>query len=185
MSIFNGIDQRARKDNKGRSDGKLTQEDLRDFYSAKDHPEVRAGKKTEGQVLSEMMSTFEGKHGNKDGVVTLEEWIGYASKQGSAAAQHTPQPSSTATPYSHPPFPPHNRYYEEISASMDNDDHFNMMLMSAWSMLFDPKTMGDKAIGKPVRRIREQQQRSSTATHATHTLSYPSTPSRYPRVRST
>ena len=69
---------------------------------------------------------------------------------------------------------------------MDNDDHFNMMLMSAWSMLFYPKTMGDKAIGKPVRRIREQQQqRSSTATHTTHTLSYPSTPSRYPRVRST
>ena len=98
VSIFNGIDQRARKDNKGRSDGKLTQEDLRDFYSAKDHPEVRAGKKTEGQVLSEMMSTFEGKHGNKDGVVTLEEWIGYvASKQGSRTATRQALPHPTHT----------------------------------------------------------------------------------------
>ena len=67
---------------------------------------------------------------------------------------------------------------------MDNDDHFNMMLMSAWSMLFDRKTMGDKAIGKPVRRISKSN--AAVLPHTTtHTLPYPSTPSRYPRVRST
>ena len=66
---------------------------------------------------------------------------------------------------------------------MDNDDHFNMMLMSAWSMLFDPKTMGDKAIGKPVRRISKSN--AAVLPHTTHTLSYPSPPSRYPHVRST
>ena len=78
------------------SEQPATQEDLRDFYSAKDHPEVRAGKKTEGQVLSEMMSTFEGKHGNKDGVVTLEEWIGYAASKQAAAQQHD---STAALPH--------------------------------------------------------------------------------------
>ena len=51
--------------------------------------------------------------------------------------------------------------------------------MSAWSMLFDPKTMGDKAIGKPVCII------CSNAAALPHTPLTPSTPSRYPRVRST
>ena len=117
VSIFNAIDQRPRKSNTGVKDGVLTADDLRDFYTAKEHPEVKAGKKTEGQVLSEMLVVFEGKGGNHDGAVSLEEWI---------------------------------QYYEEISASIDNEDYFNTMVVSAWSMLFNSKVVGDGALPKPV-----------------------------------
>lgn len=39
--------------------GELTIEDLKGKYNAKNHPEVKAGKKTEDQVLIEFLKTFE------------------------------------------------------------------------------------------------------------------------------
>lgn len=117
VNIFNGIDQRPRRGAGGLSDGVLTAADLRDVYSAKEHPEVKAGKKTESAILGELLNSFEGKGGNRDGTVTLEEWIGY---------------------------------YEEVSASIDLDEYFATMLVSAWATLFDPKVMGKAVLSKPV-----------------------------------
>lgn len=119
VSVFNAIDQRPRSSGSGLKDGVLTVEDLRDCYSAKDHPEVKAGKKSESAVLAEMLNTFEGKQGNRDGNVTLEEWVAY---------------------------------YEELSASVDNDDYFANMVAGAWAMLFDKAKMGDAAVSRPVER---------------------------------
>lgn len=117
VSIFNGIDQRARSNGHGARDGVITVDDLRDFYSAKEHPDVKAGKRTESAVLQELLDGFEGKKGNRDGSVSLEEWVGY---------------------------------YEETSASIDNDEHFNTTMISAWPMLFDPKQAGEAALPMPV-----------------------------------
>jgi len=39
--------------------GELTIDDLRGIYSASQHPEVKAGKKTEDAVLQEFLKTFE------------------------------------------------------------------------------------------------------------------------------
>ena len=39
--------------------GDLTIDDLRGRYDARNHPEVKAGKKTEDQVLHEFLKTFE------------------------------------------------------------------------------------------------------------------------------
>jgi len=39
--------------------GELTIADLRDRYDAKNHPDVKSGKKTEDQVLTEFLHTFE------------------------------------------------------------------------------------------------------------------------------
>jgi Ca2+-binding EF-hand superfamily protein len=58
--------------------GELTVEDVKMRYSAKDAPEVQAGTKTEEQVLSEFMQTFEGDGGEKgDGMITRQEWMDY------------------------------------------------------------------------------------------------------------
>ncbi len=39
--------------------GELTIEDLKGKYDARNHPEVKAGKKSEDQVLHEFLKTFE------------------------------------------------------------------------------------------------------------------------------
>lgn len=116
VAVFNAIDQRARADSAGFKDGRLTSADLAELYSAKEHPEVKAGRKTESAVLQEMLANFEGKRGDRDGAVSLQEWVAY---------------------------------YEEISASMDNDDHFNATVVSAWPMLFDERQMGDAVLRPP------------------------------------
>lgn len=51
--------------------------DLKDIYNASQHPDVKKGKKSERQVLTEFLNNFEGTSGNKDGKVTLDEFIGY------------------------------------------------------------------------------------------------------------
>ena len=63
------------------------------MYSAKSHPDVRSGKKTEDEILGEFLETFEMHHslngaGTRDRSVTIEEFI---------------------------------EYYNNVSASIDND----------------------------------------------------------------
>lgn len=57
--------------------GSVSLADLRGLYNAKKHPEVIEGKKTEDQVLTEFLSGMEGVCGNRDGIVTLKEFIDY------------------------------------------------------------------------------------------------------------
>lgn len=50
--------------------------DLKDIYNASQHPDVLKGKKSEKQILTEFLNNFEGTSGNKDGKVSLDEFVG-------------------------------------------------------------------------------------------------------------
>lgn len=58
-------------------DNVISVDDLRGVYSARQHPKVQSGEKTEDQVLREFLDVFDS--GNKDGKVTREEFINYYS----------------------------------------------------------------------------------------------------------
>ena len=45
-------------------DGVVDISDIKGVYSAKLHPEVKAGKKTEDEILGEFLDTFEQHHAN-------------------------------------------------------------------------------------------------------------------------
>lgn len=71
VKVFNALD------NRGDGNGMLTAEDIKPFFNAGDHPAVKAGDKTEEQVLGEFLMAFEGRTGDHDGTITLDEWIKY------------------------------------------------------------------------------------------------------------
>ena len=80
--------------------------DIRGVYSAKQHPEVRSGKKTEDEILGEFLDTFEMHHslngaGTRDTRVTPEEFM---------------------------------EYYNNVSASIDNDEYFELMMINSWKL---------------------------------------------------
>lgn len=82
--------------------GELTIDDLVGVYNASFHPEVKAGRKTEKQVLEEFLDTFHGiydYHAIHDDKVTYDEFL---------------------------------EYYNFISASIDNDQYFELMINNAW-----------------------------------------------------
>jgi len=56
--------------------GEITGTDLKGIFTAKEHPDVRSGRKTEEQVFVQFLSTFEGTEGNHDGIITKQEWVG-------------------------------------------------------------------------------------------------------------
>lgn len=64
-------------------DGVLDLSDLKGTYNAKMHPDVKAGKKTEEDILCEFLDTFEMHHAlatggtGRDSSVTLDEFIEY------------------------------------------------------------------------------------------------------------
>lgn len=64
-------------DNAGDGNGFLTFEDIAPAFNAAEHPDVKDGSRTEAQVLADFLNAFEGSGGNKDGTVTMEEWIDY------------------------------------------------------------------------------------------------------------
>jgi Ca2+-binding EF-hand superfamily protein len=72
--------------------GLIDLNDIRGVYSAKLHPDVKSGKKTEDDILGEFLETFELHHsmngGTKNREVTMEEFM---------------------------------EYYNNVSASIDND----------------------------------------------------------------
>lgn len=90
--------------------GQLDPEDIKEYYNAKAHPEVKDGKKTEQEVMMEFLETFEAHRAlssddplskKGDGLVTLNEFMDY---------------------------------YSHISASIDNDDYFQLMITNAWNL---------------------------------------------------
>jgi len=89
--------------------------DIKGVYSAKTHPDVLQGKKTEEQILLEFLETFETHHslrnnGAPDHIVTKEEF---------------------------------EEYYNNVSASIDNDQYFELMMNNAWKI-----NEGDRTYGK-------------------------------------
>ena len=86
--------------------GLIELDDIKGVYNAKFHPEVRAGKKTEDEVLSEFIDTFELHHSikhpeEKDRKINIKEF---------------------------------NEYYNNVSASVDNDQYFELMITNAWNL---------------------------------------------------
>ena len=86
--------------------GIIELDEIKEVYNARNHPDVKSGKKTEDEVLLEFIETFEAEHnylnGNDaDGKVSLEEFI---------------------------------EYYENVSMSIDDDAYFELMMNNAWRM---------------------------------------------------
>jgi len=92
--------------------GILDLDDIRQSYNAKHHPDVKAGKKTEDEILYEFLDTFEAHHSDnkedaRDGRVSVDEWI---------------------------------EYYNNVSMSIDRDDYFELMMNNAWNLKGDKVT---------------------------------------------
>lgn len=93
--------------------------DIRQTYNAKHHPDVKSGKKTEDEVLTEFLDTFEdhwcdmaGNADSRDGIVTMQDWL---------------------------------EYYNNVSMSIDNDEYFALMMNNAWNL--DGKKVTKKGWG--------------------------------------
>jgi Ca2+-binding EF-hand superfamily protein len=83
--------------------------DLADVYNARSHPEVRSGQKTEEAVLNEFLETFETHHNLTTG-----------------ARDHRVTPEEF------------EEYYNNVSASIDNDQHFELLMNNAWKLTEAP-----------------------------------------------
>ena len=86
--------------------GEISFDELQAKYSAKNHPEVLSGRKTENEVLKEFMDTFQDTYNylcgtETDNIITLEEFM---------------------------------EYYENISMTIDSDEYFEILLNNAWNL---------------------------------------------------
>ena len=86
--------------------GIIELDDIKGVYNAKFPPEVKAGKKTEDEVLYEFLDTFELHHSlknpkDKDRQINMKEFT---------------------------------EYYNNVSASIDNDQYFELMMTNAWNL---------------------------------------------------
>jgi len=102
--------------------GQVDINDIRQTYNAKQHPDVKSGKKTEDEILGEFLDTFEdhycdmpGHEDSRDGVISVDEW---------------------------------NEYYNNVSMSIDRDDYFETMMNSTWNL--DKKRVTKKGWGGEV-----------------------------------
>ena len=98
MKAFKKVD----KDGSGILDIK----DIQGTYNAKEHPDVKKGTKTEDEVLSEFLDTFELHHSlkhpeDKDRKVTPKEFL---------------------------------EYYTNVGSCIDNDQYFELMITNAWNL---------------------------------------------------
>lgn len=88
-------------------DGVVGLEDLRGVYNASLHPEVRLGRKSEDEVLCEFLDTFEVHHAL------------FNEGQGKRDAVVT--------------LDEFLEYYKHVSASIDDDRYFDLMMRNAWN----------------------------------------------------
>lgn len=86
--------------------GEVDINDIRGVYKADKHPDVLAGKKTEQQILQEFLETFETAHNMRSGT--------------------GPDHIITKDEF--------EEYYNNVSASIDNDEYFALMMNNAWNL---------------------------------------------------
>lgn len=84
--------------------GVITLSDIKANYDAKGHPKVQSGQMTEDQALTELLEAFEGDH------------LGGGEHVGDGQVS----------------FEEWERYYTAVSASIDEDDYFELMMRNAW-----------------------------------------------------
>ena len=87
--------------------GILDLNDIKGVYNAANHPEVKSGKKMEDEILGEFLETFEAHHNMNGG--------------GGRDRRVTPEEFI--------------EYYNNVSASIDNDQYFELMMINAWKLL--------------------------------------------------
>jgi hypothetical protein len=87
-------------------DGVLTVVDIKGKYDASKHPEVKSGKKTQDEILKEFLETFEMHHN----------------------VMHNAQSDGMVTQDEF------IEYYTNISANIDNDAYFDLMMTNAWNL---------------------------------------------------
>jgi Ca2+-binding EF-hand superfamily protein len=80
--------------------------DVRGVYNASKHPDVLSGKKNEDQILQEFLETFETAHSMRN--------------------NNTPNYVVTTEEFT--------EYYNNISASIDDDQYFALMITNAWKL---------------------------------------------------
>ena len=91
--------------------------DIRGVYTANKHPDVLQGKKTEDQILQEFLETFETAH----------------------AMRNNDAPNYVVTKEEF------EEYYNNISASIDDDAYFKLMMENAWKLTEESRQgMGTK-----------------------------------------
>jgi Ca2+-binding EF-hand superfamily protein len=81
-------------------------DDIKGVYNCKNHPDVKLGKKTEEEVLSEFLDTFELHYSlahpdSRDKRISLDEFY---------------------------------EYYNNISMSIEDDRYFELMMTNAWNL---------------------------------------------------
>lgn len=87
-------------------DGVLDINDIKGKYDASKHPDVKSGKKTEDEVLKEFLETFEMHHNVMSG----------SKSDGTVTLDEFIE------------------YYTNISANIDNDAYFDLMMTNAWNI---------------------------------------------------
>jgi Ca2+-binding EF-hand superfamily protein len=87
-------------------DGVLDINDIKGKYDASRHPDVKSGKKTEDEILKEFLETFEMHHNVMNG----------AKSDGMVTTDEFVE------------------YYTNISANIDNDAYFDLMITNAWNL---------------------------------------------------
>ena len=91
--------------------------DVKGVYNATRHPDVQAGKKTEDQILQEFLETFETAH----------------------ALRNNDAPNYVVTKEEFV------EYYNNISASIDDDQYFQLVIQNAWKLTEESRQgMGTK-----------------------------------------
>lgn len=102
--------------------GLIDIDDIRGVYNAKQHPDVKQGKKTEEEILLDFLETFELHHNMNmktanDHIVTKEEW---------------------------------EEYYNNISSSIDNDEYFQLMMNNTWKLTEESRKTYAKGVAMEV-----------------------------------
>ena len=110
--------QRAFKKLDKDGNGWIDINDVKGVYDGKKHPDVLSGKKTEDQILGDFLETFETAH--------------------SLRSNKTPNHVVTNEEFI--------EYYNNISASIDDDKYFTLMINNAWK-LTDESRQGDNKQG--------------------------------------
>jgi len=83
-------------------------DEIKGVYNASRHPDVLKGKKTEDEVLAEFLETFDIHHANHTGDHKLAD------------------PVITWDEFL--------EYYCNVSASIDDDKYFELMMTNAWNL---------------------------------------------------
>lgn len=87
--------------------GVLDQTDIKHTYNAKKHPDVLAGKRTEEDILIEFLDTFEAAFASKNQGKTRDGRVAFEEFM---------------------------EYYQSVSASIDNDEYFEVMMTNTWNL---------------------------------------------------